>query len=427
MSKMKRGLIVAAAAFAAFVAPKPFPAEAQDAVIPTYWDDGATSIYIANQRISGSDPERYAWSPTLLGRIGGRHQRGDILIISIKEGRRELASKRCVPDFRETNDPTMPASFQCRMDDVQIDHAGNFVFDLSYESQSGTTTPLRALQVPILAYSYMIDRSTRRHTAMYLAAPDDMLGSSVAFLDGRPSRWNTAYATENGEDVVMEYRQSRLVFRFWSTRANLSLVNDTQVRCTVDGAPLEVERSGSAQLRPQTNYYGDDRRSDGRNVAENRFGYNLWEASTGLFVVEKGARTVPPPVRPGQVRGGQHVPTPPADVTAHPGNWSCTVRAEGHDIRRFDFVVTANGLAPHAIQSGENALHLGADEFFMDTTILPGASDFDRGYDRNAVRASGFWGRAWSTQPPMLSALPASFGNPHPANVAGSGGGRSRH
>ncbi|MBK8171357.1 MAG: hypothetical protein IPK60_13565 [Sandaracinaceae bacterium] len=426
MSRTMR--IVGVVCAAAVIVPTTFHADAQETVIPTYWDDGATSIYVANQRISGSDPERYAWSPTLLGRIGGRHQRGDVLIISVKEGRRELASKRCVPDFRETSDPTMPASFQCRMDDVQIDHAGNFLFDLSYEDQNGNATPLRTLQVPILAYSYMIDRSSRRHTAMYLVAPDDMLGSSIAFLDGRPARWNTAYASENGEEVVMEYRQSRLVFRFWSTRPNLSLVNDTQVRCTVDGAPLTVERAGSAQLRPQTNYYGDDRRSDGQNVAENRYAYNLWEVSTGLFVVEKGARSAAPPVRPGQVRGGQHVPTPPADVTAHPGNWSCTVRAEGHELRRFDFVVTANGLAPHAIQSGDNALHLGADEFFVDTTILPGASDFDRGYDRNAVRASGFWGRTWTTQPPMLTSLAASFGDPHPAAVGGGrSGGRARH
>lgn len=402
-------------------------AHAQTADTP-FWDDGATSVYISNTRIQGSDPERYAWSPALLGRIGGRRQSGDILVVSIRERGREVASKRCPLNFQQSGDPATPDSFQCRMDDtIHIDHAGNFTFALSYEDQNGTTTALRNLEVPVVGYSYMIDRQSRRHTAMYMLAADDMLGSSIVFLDRRPARWNTAIGQQDGQDVEVQYRQSYVSIRFWSTRSNLSLVNDVQFRCTVDGQPLEIERLGSAQLRAQTNYYGDDRRSNGSDVTENRFAYNLWQLETGLVVVEKGARSPLPPVQPGQRRGGQQLPGPRGDITTRPGHWSCVARAEGHEIRRFDFVVTPDGLARNADMEGPSGLHLGADEYFAETYILPGASDFDRGYSRDAVNASGFWGRPWTTRPAMLGELARSFGTPHPAAVAGGGGGRGRH
>lgn len=398
--------------------------DAPDAPRAPYWDDGSASVYIANQRISGSDPERYAWTASLLGRIGGRRASNDTLIITIKERGRTVGTKRCTLSLQRSGSDEVPDSFQCRMDDIQVDHGGTFTFSLAYEDQNGTVTQLRDLTVPIVAYSYMIDRQSRRHTAMYMLAADDLLGSSTLFLDRRGARWNTAIGQQDGQDVEVEYRQSYLAFRFWSTRPNLSLVNDTQVRCTVDGAALDIERTGAAQIRPQTNYYGDDRRSNGTDVAETRYAYNLWEVQTGLVVVEKGARSPLPPVGPGQRRGGQHLPTPRGDVTTRPGHWACVLRAEGHEIRRFEFNVSADGIVRNTEMEGADGLHMGADEFFVDTYILPAASDFDRAYVRDAVQAGGYFGRAWTTRPAMLADTARSFGTAHPPAVAGGGGRR---
>ena len=58
------------------------------------WDESSTDIYFANNRIQGAATESYGWSPSLTGRVlNGRN--GDILIVTVKKGRRELGSHRC--------------------------------------------------------------------------------------------------------------------------------------------------------------------------------------------------------------------------------------------------------------------------------------------------------------------------------------------
>ena len=76
------------------------------------------------------------------------------------------------------------------------------------------------------------------------------------------------------------------------------------------------------------------------------------------------------------------------------------------------------------IESRLSALHMGADEFFMDTYILPGASDFDRAYVRDAVQATGYFGRAWTTRPAMLADTARSFGTARPPALGGLAGRR---
>jgi hypothetical protein len=388
---------------------------------PPRWDDAAARVYVAQERIPNSDPERYAWYTSLLGRIGGTHDNGDVLVIKLKEGTRVLGEKRCPLQFRGEGGGGA-GSFQCRLDEIKTDHAGDFVYDLTYEAANGTTTQLRPLAFTIAAYSYMIDRTTRKHTAQYLLAGHDLLGSSIVRLDGRPAQWSTTVVEENGQYFEVPYRQSNFSIRFWSTHMPLSLTSDVQLRCSVNGSPVTMETGGSLQLRPETNYYGDDRRSNGNEVAEQRWGWNTWDLSTRWFVVEKGERRALPPVAPGQRRNANGLPAV-RDITSLPGTWDCTLRTGGQEVRRFVFRVTPNGLERNPSAEVENGLFVGEDAYFAETYFPTGAQQFDRNLLPDAIRRTGFYGRPWGTTLDMMGQLPNAFGDRQPAAVQGARGG----
>lgn len=85
----------------------------------------------------------------------------------------------------------------------------------------------------------------------------------------------------------------------------------------------------------------------------------------------------------------------------HPGEWSCDWRQKGKVLRTFTFTVGADGrVAPHPEQAAGLSLPPG------DVMVGVSFSDdvLDDYFDPTAVKATGFFGRAWSA-PGTVSAL----------------------
>jgi hypothetical protein len=96
----------------------------------------------------------------------------------------------------------------------------------------------------------------------------------------------------------------------------------------------------------------------------------------------------------------------------HPGRWTCDLRSNGKNVRRWAWTVAANGaLEPHAEQRA--GLNLGPRAILVETTI-PADGGLDERTNPAEVRAGGFYGRPWTSDiaRTQAAAVPA-IGQPY--------------
>jgi acetylornithine deacetylase/succinyl-diaminopimelate desuccinylase-like protein len=82
-------------------------------------------------------------------------------------------------------------------------------------------------------------------------------------------------------------------------------------------------------------------------------------------------------------------------MSAHPGNWECELRAADRTVfRTIRFVVTAEGVAPHAEETAGLSLPEGVH---LVDAVIPSEGPLDERTDPALARAGAFYGRAWAT------------------------------
>ena len=83
------------------------------------------------------------------------------------------------------------------------------------------------------------------------------------------------------------------------------------------------------------------------------------------------------------------------NLSAHTGSWECELRAADRSVfRTIRFVVTAEGVAPHAEEGAGLSLPEGVH---LVDAVVPSEGALDERTDPAAARAGAFYGRAWAT------------------------------
>jgi len=416
-------------------------AVAQDPAEPIRWDDSSTQVYLGNVRTS-SEVERYGWYPVLRGRLLNA-QEGNQVVVTVKQGSRVHGTGRCPVrnycDQRsmwtegrapmcgrgshgELHGRTPYAEIDCDLEDaMKIEAEGDMEFVLEYEdANTGNRTPIRTLQVPIVAHSYMISGGTRSHTPQYMMLPYDMLLSSYIDYSGM----EMGLATEDaggGQYREHNYFFAKPSFHFYTFHNQAQLrISDLAFRCTKDGQPITLNQADVRASQVLNQAWRDRRDRDGSSVDEVQWGYSKWELTVPMFVMTKSNERV---FRPqGNTVPGLRTFAPRGfDLVANPGSYSCTLVASGNPIRRFDFAVDAEGIVTHPAQAaGEISMTYG--RYVVETTVFPNIAD--ELVDRDASRRSLFFGRSFPTAMiAMRDALPSRPGlATRPARVPGGRG-----
>lgn len=409
------------------------------------WDDTSTDLYFANNRVRDAATETYAWSPSLTGRVINGHN-GDVLVVTVKKGRRTEGTHRCQIQnqcdqrtiLTEGRSPRceQTGSFagltpyaevnNCRMDDIAVQSAGDFDFELSYEdANTGETTLIRTLKVPVIGYAHMTNRQERRHATMYVPMPKDMVGSSwMEYTMSSFGHTTAALDGQEGRYRQFEYFTASPTIHFWALSGNSSSApGDAALRCKVDGTPVRINQSG-VNLRRDDGQQGEDWRTrDGNEVTREKWGYNHYEIRVPWRVLvkendrevsnEEGQRWSQRGIRPGST--DRHF-----DLSDQPGAYECKLVLNGTEVRTFRFTVNDHGIAPHAEQTGDGGIQTTFGRLFIETEI-PRGTDLDQVFDQRAARATGFFGRSWGADvADMVRAFPASTRTQGPPAVPGA-------
>lgn len=413
----------------------------QDVGDAPLWDDTSTDLYFANNRVRDARRETYAWSPSLTGRVLNG-QNGDTLVVTVKKGRRTLGSHRCQLTQRcdqrallqgertvrcgrnGSYDGIIPYAevANCRMDDIAVQDDGTFAFELAYEdANTGTTTPLRTLDVPVIAHAHMTNMSERRHAEHYVPMPRDMVGSS--WMEYDLSSFGRTVTAVEGTDTFRQFDYFSGVpsIHFWALNGeSSSSVGDAALRCQVDGAPIRLNQA-QVHLRRNDGQQGEDWRTrNGRDATREKWGYNHYQVRIPWRVLVKENER-PLVVAPGQHQsegGIQPGSTERSyDLSSAPGSYECSLVIGGNEVRTFSFQVDESGIALHAEQQGPDGIHAAFGRFFIETGI-PAGTALDAVFDQRAARASGFFGRPWGPSVARaIAAFPRSTRAQAPAAV----------
>ena len=401
------------------------------------WDATSTDIFIANNRVSGADTETYSWSPALSGRILGGHS-GDVLVVTVKQGRQDHGSARCSVSSRcdqqsmltqgrgsmcsgqrgDFGGLTPFVSIDCRMDDIQIQQAGDFEMELAYEdANSGETTIVGTLQLSLGQVARMTNRQERRHSAQYVLLPRDMVGSSwIEYSSG--AFGYTSYQSEDGSWREFDHFVTTPQIHFYALNGNPSRPGDAALRCRVDGEVIRLNQSYVRVGRTDGQQQEDWRTPDGEEVTREKFGWNHYTVSVPWrMLIRFNEREARNQSSQGFVPGGDDRTF---DMTANPGAYECNLVVEGEAIRTFRFNVSEATVERHPEQLAEQSLPMVFGRFFIETEI-PDSSSFDQIFDQRAARATGFMGRPWTDAvSDMTSAFPRSTRVQAPPAVPGA-------
>jgi len=300
-------------------------------------DKGVTSKY--QVRASGQ----------VFGTVGDH----DRMTLAWKSGGKTLSTVDC--DLQAL---TKYGQFSCEGKD-SLDAFGDVTAVLSYVTDADDKSlALHTMNLKVGRFWNWYMRGNKTLTyARYQVMPMDVLGDGViTYLDG------------NGNAPNGNVRLS-----FWGLRVgDEEYAGGKTLRCTVDGKQVgdwDAGTSGSQIVE-----------------AEDWRGPNLpkhsvhWE--THSVILQDLLWGTAKPERDSAIAMG-----------AFPGAWTCDWRLKGKVVRQFAWKVGADGrIKPHAEQAA--GLKLPSDMVMVDVTVPDSAPD--KFFDADAVRASGFFGRAWS-------------------------------
>ncbi len=176
------------------------------------------------------------------------------------------------------------------------------------------------------------------------------------------------------------------------------------LRCTVDGAPLDLS---AFEQYPNKDAVKSE-------TAPDRF-YEVVHTAAGNVKESINFRQyhLTLPLTWGEPGSKERDPNKPA-ITDHPGTWVCTWMDEGQALRTFTFVVGPDGaIAPHPEEA--HGLRFGPGAHFVGVGVPPGGSALDERLVPSAVASGGFYGHAWVTPEAQgLASVVPEKGKPEP-------------
>lgn len=365
------------------------PRAASPAQEPRYLDEMRTVV----DAIGGDSSNGHRYGVRAWGFVYGHGiTTDDAMKVEVRVGDRAVANARC-----RIESPPDESSL------LQI--GGTFVGGYFNCSTDKTIEALGDLQVAFTFVDDAHDREVRLRTLSVRAAAgyswsgnDSHIG--IPYLYSADRLGGAALWLRRGP-----FGESAVFFTFWAApRGEHSRPSndDLQLRCDKDGARIASAQAIGRMLHQRG---GNTASHAPRGGAQDELGLVLYELRTNFSY--RGA-------------GGQR---PDAhDLAANPGRYTCQLRFRGETVREMRFVVATNGdIAPHAEQTGPNALTLTPGMTLVETRF-PAPTTWERGIASTAIRAGSFAGRPWSNPgsvASMLEALPADAGELEPAAPSG--------
>lgn len=326
---------------------------------------------------TGGSSDGYKFRVTVTGQVHGRAlSQADAVTLEYKVGTRVVATARCAVEgydgFRWPNlDGYAVGSFSCMTEPV-IDTAEDAVIQLTYrDDEDDRAIPFRPLSVRVGAasnWNYGTDHNYQNYVNNH-----ELLGSSTLWLRQAP----------------FAEGDTRVMFTFWANPGSATRQpDDLSLRCSLNGERIRENITVAGVMMHQRG--GDTADYHPQGGTDDGYGYVYYELATAFSYAGRG------------FNGGY-------DLAAHPGAYVCEVRIAGTPVREFRFTVNADGSIPaHPEQLGANPLYITPHRVLLDTRF-PTPPAWDHGIDPAAIRAGGFFGRAWrdvASLAAMFTALP---------------------
>ena len=321
------------------------------------------------------------WTPVLSGRILGRTNSGDAIIIELAQAGKSLRTLRA--QLKGNRGETWFEDWDFRGDDTKdlLTAVGHISATFKYVNDvAGTTVPLSVRKFNVLRLAAYDDG---RNVWKYGTDYNDMLGFSY-LVERQPQ--------SGASPPVWIYT--------WMNLPHDSVLKDFTYRIEVNGQvvppPLEFD------------------------AGQNHESVTTFDQEETFFVKAANDRVINKHnvylvvFRPRLIWGPKSESAGNANwmwLIDHPGKWSLKIRIGGEVVREFRFTVLPNGhIQRHSEQDPVTAgyLNLGPGRYFVET-YFPNPNTFDVTFDPDAVREGMLFGRPWisrEVKEGMLTVLP---------------------
>jgi hypothetical protein len=317
------------------------------------------------------------WLPYIEGRLLGRTRSGDLLRIVLTSKDREIGSFEVVLKGSVPESGDYFESFTLDPDaSLGVGDTGDVTVIFRYCEASGED------EREIARHGVHVFRCAEyvgdgQYALKFAIRQDDLLGSSVAALE-----------------IPHPHAQARVNFLFWASLDDRTL-DDFTARVMVNGTPLTTREDLFTLQRFVTQVEQIETLRVDDNTIENPYNFRR---------IRLISRIVWGPSRPDDEEVG---------LAEHPGSWVVSLIYRGKVVRNFHFTATADGMI--ASHEEEDARMPGALRFtpmthFVETSFGD-ANMFDARFAPEAIKTSGFYGRAWTgaaVRSGMLDRLPPS-------------------
>jgi hypothetical protein len=383
-------------------------AAAQSAPTPLALDDAYLwfSVTSVEDSVDGQRVDA-GFFPTVSARVWGAMPDQSALVFTYSREGRQLARVRCTVDsYGYDHDPAFSHSLveDCADRDVRILGAGDVQVEIrAVDGQTDAETVLatRTLSIQHVATVLGGVPPTAGADKYYVSHHGQLLDSVLFWHPENQRPYDHTYMGSLSGDLV------GMLFTHNATDTfSRDAYSDMSVRCQVDGQPLTPEFPLPANSEQQR--------------------YQLFQ------------RQYLPPGSPGgtaveewhDVQVTVQMPFERGDLLGHPGRWTCDLRANGQNLRRWAWTVGADGVPqPHAEQT-EGGLHLGPRAILVETTVVA-EGRLDERTSPAEVRRGGFYGRPWvsalaQAQAAAVPAIGQAFMVYEPLRAAAPSGGARR-
>ena len=310
--------------------------------------------------------------PTASARVWGAMSDQSAVVFTYSREGRQLARVRCtVESFRYDHDPAFSHGLVegCADRDVRILGAGDLQVEIrAVDGQTDAETVLATRTVSIQHVATVLGGvpPTAGADKYYVSHHGQILDSVLFWSPENQRPYDRTYMGSLRDDLV-----GMLFVHNATDTFSRDAYGDMNVRCQIDGQPLTTASSPLPANTEQQRY----------QLFQRPY---LPAGSPGGTAIEEWKDlqvTVQMPFRRG-------------DLAAHPGRWTCDLRANGHNLRRWAWTVGADGVpVPHAEQT-EGGLNLGPRAILAETTIIADGH-LDERTSPSEVQRGGFFGRPW--------------------------------
>ena len=339
-------------------------------------DDGFTWFQVTSVDETQNDRRvdlGYTVSASL--RVFGNAPRQSAFVLIFKQGGRDLGRMRCTaeaPGFER--DPTFAYLYatECTDRTVRLRAIGDVTVEIRWvdgATDAETVLATRSMSIQRVAQVQGGTPPRAIPDNYYVSQHGRILDSILSWAgftatDTYPKPYLSESFTGNLVGMTMEYSTLE--------SATSRVLGDLSVRCQVNGTPFQPEESLPPYPVPVQTWsmlraYIGPGSTGGTSTEEINYRYV----------------TVQMPFRSNELR-------------ANPGRWTCDLRSQGRNVRRWAWTVAANGLpAPHAEQTA--GLYLGPRAILAETTV-PADTPLDLRTSPAEVLRGGFSGRPWVSE-----------------------------